>query len=165
MRLKTGIKALQAKMAYAARQLQCQMDKGVAPVQGNAPVGGRMMRISIQALAGLLFLGLIGCSEHSGRTCERHSLCPQGDQVVEVTPPPVLQASYPPSLLFDRVPGRYSATNFNYRSDWPSTNSYYAPGEVIQYNLYSVDYQGPNLDPWHASYRRFETQRSGIGYR
>lgn len=123
------------------------------------------MRICIQALAGLLSLGIVGCCEPLEPICGRHDSRPNGDPVVEVMPPPVLQASYPPSLLFDRVPGRYSATDFNYRSDWPSTNSFYAPGEVIQYNLYSVDYQGPNFDPWNSSYRRFETRRSGIGYR
>lgn len=123
------------------------------------------MRICIQALAGLLFVGIVGCCEPLEPRSGRHDSRPNGDPVVEVMPPPVLQASYPPSLLFDRVPGRYSATDFNYRSDWPSTNSFYAPGEVIQYNLYSVDYQGPNFDPWHSNYRRFETRRSGIGYR
>jgi hypothetical protein len=77
----------------------------------------------------------------------------------------MLTASYPPGLLFDRVPGRYSAEGFAYRSDWPSTNAYYAPGEVIYYHERFIDHQGPGWEPWNGTYRRFTTYRTGVGYR
>ncbi len=124
------------------------------------------MRVLALAVFSLLAGGLMGCGEPTAYSCDRCGarMLP-ADRPVEVLPAPVLQASYAPSLLFDRVPGRYSATDFAYRSDWPSTNSYYSPGEAIDYDMYSVDYQGPNFSPWNSTYRRFTTRRSGTGYR
>ncbi len=124
------------------------------------------MRVLALATFSLLAAGLVGCGEPARHRCDRcGAQRPSADQPVEVLPAPVLQVSHAPSLLFDRVPGRYSATDFAYRSDWPSTNSYYSPGEVIYYHMYDIDYQGPGLNPWNSSYRRFTTRRAGAGYR
>jgi hypothetical protein len=68
------------------------------------------------------------------------------------------------ALLFDRHPGTWPTAAFAQRSDWPSTDSYYSPGEVIYYNDRFIDYQGRNFSPDY-SYRRFDTSRSGIGFR
>lgn len=74
--------------------------------------------------------------------------------------------SSPPraSLLFSPARSSYVASDFAYRSDWPSTNNYYQAGQVIYYNEHFYDYQGPgpNQD-W--TYRQFDTYRSGFGYR
>ena len=123
------------------------------------------MRTFNLAITSLLLAGLVGCGGTSHQACERHGAQARCDQPVELLPPPLVQASYPPSMLFDRIPARYSATDFAYRSDWPSTNSYYAPGETIYYNMYSVEYDGPGFNRGNSSYRRFETQRVGTGYR
>jgi len=113
----------------------------------------------------LVLGGLLGCSQATPPACGRGPHLVAQGQPVEVLPRPILQASYPPALLFDRVPARYSATDFAYRSDWPSTTSYYAPGEAIYYYERFYDYQGPGRDAFNGTYRRFETRRYGTGYR
>jgi len=47
-----------------------------------------------------------------------------------------------PALLFDRVPGAWTAEDFAFRSDWPSTSKGQSAGEVIYYSTYVNDYQG-----------------------
>lgn len=69
------------------------------------------------------------------------------------------------ALLFDRKPGRYSACDFAVRSDWPSTVSFYSPGQVIFFSERFVDYQGRGFGESDYTYRRFETRRVGVGYR
>jgi hypothetical protein len=68
------------------------------------------------------------------------------------------------SLLFNASPSRYDATQFTFRSDWPSTPTYYQSGQVVAFREYFHDQQGSNSNPsW--TYRRFDTYRSGVGYR
>jgi hypothetical protein len=68
-------------------------------------------------------------------------------------------------MLFDARPGPYDATMFNYRSDWPSAPSYYSPGEVIFYRERFIDIQGHGIHSPGYVHRRFETYRTGVGYR
>lgn len=95
---------------------------------------------------------LTGCHDCCGRASSR--------VVQETTAPPQLASA----LLFDRYPGQYDPSSFAYRSDWPSTDSYYSGGEYIYYQSRLYDFQGRNTNPdW--TYRRFDTYRSGVGYR
>jgi hypothetical protein len=66
--------------------------------------------------------------------------------------------------LFDRRPGGLPASAFAERSDWPSTESFYSPGQVVYFNERFVDYQGRGTSPDY-SYRRFDSFRYGVGYR
>lgn len=114
------------------------------------------MRVSILAMIGGLILGLAGCG-------------PAGDCPVERDPqfgPPAGQrAELATALLFDRRPGRYRASDFAFRSDWPSTDSMYSPGQVIYFRERFVDHQGLGFGESDHTYRRFETYRVGVGYR
>lgn len=112
-----------------------------------------------------LLVGLAGCSQNDAHRCGRCAGTGEEKPVVEVLPAPTLQAGHPQALLFDRRPGWYSATDFNWRSDWPSGNAYYAPGEAIYYHERFIDYQGPGRSPWNGTYRRFSSHRVGMGYR
>jgi len=69
------------------------------------------------------------------------------------------------TLLFDRKPGPFVASDFAYRSDWPSTVSYYSPSQVIYFRERFVDIQGRGFGGSDSTYRRFETHRVGVGYR
>ena len=69
------------------------------------------------------------------------------------------------SLIFDRRPGYYSASDFAYRSDWPSTDAYYRAPEMIFYREYFNDVQGPGFNNNDNTYRRFETYRYGAAVR
>jgi len=69
------------------------------------------------------------------------------------------------NLLFDREPGRYVASDFAGRSDWPSTDAFYSPGQVIYFRERFVDYQGRGFDESNYTYRRFDSQKTGIGFR
>ena len=122
-------------------------------------------RLLMVLIVSAVSAGLLGCSPSGASACRRGPAGPAEGPPVAVLPEPMLQASDPPSLLFDRVPGRYSAEGFAYRSDWPATNAYYAPGEVIYYHERFMDYQGPGRPSWHGTYRRFSTYRTGVGYR
>jgi hypothetical protein len=74
--------------------------------------------------------------------------------------------TYPSAtLLFDRRPGPYSASEFAARSDWPSTEAYYPLGEIIFYREHFVDLQGPYFALPDRSYRRVDTYRAGSGFR
>lgn len=114
------------------------------------------MRQSLCVCAGML-IGLVGGCACGGRTAE------QGMEYG-----PVAAASAPRSsvLLFDAQPGPWSATDFAYRSDWPSTDAYYTPGQLILYRQRFTDYQGPqfgNQNGW--TYRRSDSYRYSVGYR
>lgn len=67
-------------------------------------------------------------------------------------------------MLFDRQPGPYLASDFAFRSDWPSTTSFYAPSEVIYYREHFIDYEGRNPIGSNYAYRRFHSYRYGVGY-
>jgi hypothetical protein len=100
---------------------------------------------------------LAGCG-HGAACLERE---PFGEPLVSAVP---VRAASP--LLFDRHPGPWHASDFNYRSDWPSTPAFYSPGETILYSQRFVDYQGPRYggnNDW--TYRRAETVRFGMGFR
>ena len=110
----------------------------------------------IMATAGLTVTLTVGggCCEHGpSQRCVQYvaSAGPQGRLT--------------PALLFDRHPGRYDASQFAYRSDWPSSPSFYSPGQVIFFNERFVDFQGRGFDESDYTYRRFDTQRVGVGYR
>jgi hypothetical protein len=68
------------------------------------------------------------------------------------------------SILFNPSPGAYHAGQFAYRSDWPSTPSYYQGGQFIWFQERLYDLQGRGQNP-NWTYRRFETYRSGFGFR
>jgi len=69
------------------------------------------------------------------------------------------------ALLYNPKPGRYSATDIAARSDWPSTNAFYSPGQVISFRERFIDYQGRGFNDWNHTYRRFDAVRVGTGYR
>jgi hypothetical protein len=69
------------------------------------------------------------------------------------------------ALLFDPEPGCYRASDFAFRSEWPSTDSFYSPGQVIYFRERFVDVQGRQFGESDYTYRRFDTYRVGVGYR
>ena len=111
----------------------------------------------IVAITGGLMLAAIGCAP-------AHDRAIAGDARFE-RPGQGRGADFAAALLFDRKPGRYHASEFAVRSDWPSTDSFYSPGQVIFFTERFVDFQGRGLDESDYTYRRFDTRRSGIGYR
>jgi hypothetical protein len=68
-------------------------------------------------------------------------------------------------LIFDRQPGPFSASDFAWRSDWPSTDSYYRQEEITFYREEFHDIQGPGLHNNDQTYRRFDTYRYGQAVR
>ncbi len=104
-----------------------------------------------------LFLGLLLSSVVMG--------CARSHEPVEFGPNEVVRPVLASSLLFDRYPGTYRATDFNYRSDWPSTDAFYTPGEILLYSDRMTDYQGPGLNGVDRTYRRVDTVRFGAGNR
>lgn len=95
--------------------------------------------------------------------------CPSNDQAtIERTHPPtpqavVQRADLAAAALFDRSPGPYDASEFAIRSDWPSTVSFYSPGQVMYSRERFIDTQGPRSGGY--TYHRFDSQRIAIGYR
>jgi hypothetical protein len=69
------------------------------------------------------------------------------------------------ALLFDRRPGPYDASDFAFRSQWPSTVSFYSPGQVIYYRERLTDYQGQPFGAPDYTLRYFSSYRTSIGYR
>ena len=114
------------------------------------------MRGLILATMGGLMLAAAGCGATGGQ-----AIGPD----VEFGPPPNQRAELAAALLFDRKPGRYHASDFAVRGDWPSTDSFYSPGQVIYFTERFVDFQGPTFGESDHTYRRFDTYRAGIGYR
>lgn len=100
---------------------------------------------------------LAGCA--SQRDCGER--CAQSAPVVIHEARPVELAS---ALLFDPRPGMYDPQEFAYRSDWPSTPTFYSPGQMIYFSERTVDYQGRGFNTWLGPYRRAETVRFGYGY-
>ena len=96
--------------------------------------------------------------------CASSSPCSHRDARI-ASGAPGQQAELATSLLFDAKPGLYRASDFAYRSDWPSTTAFYSPGQVISFTERIVDYGGHHFTgPGHA-HRRFDSYRTGIGYR
>jgi len=122
----------------------------------------RLMMVMLAASA----LSWWGCSNHS---CE--CVCTHGEQTMEAPADASVALAASPcpplvsGLIFDRRPGLYSADQFTYRSDWPSTSAYYRAPEVIVYREYFRDRQGPGLPFYDNTYRRFDTIRYGAAVR
>ncbi len=115
------------------------------------------MRGGALMLMGLVVLAAAGCGDRRSCPCERASVC---------EPPAAGQrADLATALLFDPRPGYYRASDFAVRSDWPSTTAFYSPGQVILFSERFVDDQRPGAGESDWTYRRFETVRSGFGYR
>lgn len=119
-----------------------------------------MSRLIILVLAGIALVS--GCSSH--HHCERAAHC--HDQSPDSATLAQAESTRGSSLIFDRHPGMYSADQFTYRSDWPSTMGYYRAPEVIFYYERFQDYQGPGW-PSNGDYtfRRFNTLRFGQAIR
>jgi hypothetical protein len=115
------------------------------------------MRVWILAMMGGLLPVLTGCHAAGDHTIARHP----------AAAPPVAgqRADLATALLFDRKPGCYHASDFATRSDWPSTDSFYSPGQVIYFNERFVDITGRRFDESDYTYRRFDTVRVGVGFR
>ncbi len=86
--------------------------------------------------------------------------------ITAMQPMVVASAAHPAhNLIFDAVPGQYSASQFAWRSDWPSTPSYYRAPELIFYREHFHDMQGPGFNNLGSTYRQFDTYRFGTGLR
>jgi len=112
------------------------------------------MRLGMVLAIGLLLVPLAGCASRAGYRGPCVMLAPDSR--------PVELAS---ALLFDPRPGPYDAQEFALRSDWPSTPSFYSPGELIFYRDRVVDFQGRPWNNWQGTYRRADSVRVGVGYR
>lgn len=78
---------------------------------------------------------------------------------------PGRQVQLTSALLFDAKLGRYRASDIVARSDWPSTNAFYSPGEVLFFRERFTDFQGRGFNDSDYTYRRFDSYRVGTGYR
>ena len=115
------------------------------------------MRKWILAMMGGLLLTVAGCASARDRAAYSDP---------QFGPPAAgRRADLASALLFDRKPGRWHASDFAVRSDWPSTNSFYSPGQVIYFRERFVDHQGRGFGGSDYTYRRFDTYRAGVGYR
>jgi hypothetical protein len=106
---------------------------------------------------------LSGCSGHP-----HHRACREDRQGRPCRAATVVVADRPrvsPGLIFDRRPGLYSASDFNWRSDWPSTDSYYRGPEVVMFREYFHDTQGLGWNNFDSSYRHFDSYRVGTATR
>lgn len=114
------------------------------------------MRKAVVGTLTLAFCWLGGCcGSQENRNVERVS-----QPVVRPAP---ARTDLTAGLLFDRRPGPYDATEFAIRSDWPSTVSFWSPGQVIYARERLIDVQGPRSGG-HSS-QRFHTERVMIGHR
>ena len=132
-----------------------------------------MKTVSAILVGFVLLLG--GCASHhpcsheeqqaartaGGTELSAAEACPV-TEVATATPP---ARRFARGLIFDRRPGYYSASDFAYRSDWPSTDAYYRAPEIIFYREYFNDTQGPGFNNNDNTYRRFETYRYGAAVR
>ena len=115
------------------------------------------MRTWILVIMGGLMLVAVGCASPHDRAVRRDARL--------TSPAAGPRADLAAALLFDRKPGRYRPSDFAPRGDWPSTNSFYSPGQVIYFTERFVDFQGRGLGESDHTYRRFQTYRAGVGYR
>lgn len=110
-----------------------------------------------------MILLLAGVAAWGGCACRDEPLQPEPQTCRSREAGP--GAALASALLFDRHPGAYSAGQFNWRSDWPSTVSYYSPGQVIFYRERFIDHQGRSFGEQDHFHRRAESVRVGVGYR
>lgn len=105
----------------------------------------------------LAVLAVTGCSHSHDRTVTR--------SLRASSPAAGRRADLASALLFDPRPGRYNASDIAARSDWPSANAFYSPGQVISFRERFIDFQGRGFGESDYTYRRFDTYRVGTGYR
>lgn len=78
-----------------------------------------------------------------------------------------------PAILFDRAqppaprPGAYpfTAQDFAYRSNWPSTPGYYSGGEAVFYREWYYSDQGDDFNNLDYVTRQFQSYRYGTKFR
>ncbi|MBN1347704.1 MAG: hypothetical protein JXQ73_33765 [Phycisphaerae bacterium] len=107
------------------------------------------------AILALGLLVLVGCSQPVATT-QYAAYAGQGHDVLGD------REGRQPALLFDRVPGYPTASAFNYRSDWPSTDKGYSSGETLYYVTYVSDSQGTgwyNTDNYYRNARYYQVGR------
>lgn len=115
------------------------------------------MRTCILVTMGTATSLLAGCASTDSHTLQADS---------QPCPPAVVErAGFAAAPLFDRRPGPYHASQFTWRSDWPSTDAFYSPGQVIYFSERFVDFQGRGFYGSDYTYRRFDTYRAGVGFR
>ncbi|HOB76514.1 MAG TPA: hypothetical protein PKG54_18550 [Phycisphaerae bacterium] len=112
------------------------------------------MRLGVAVVMALLVPAWAGCSSH-----------PESPSRCVIAVPEQRPAVLASALLFDPQPGHYDPQDFAMRSDWPSTPSFYSPGEAVYYSDRVVDYQGRPWSNWQGTYRRADSVRIGVGYR
>lgn len=100
----------------------------------------------------LALLAGTGCRSTCHDCERRQSFGPQ--------PPPMALSS---NMLFTPN-AQVAPDSFAYRSDWPSTPTYYDGGQIIFYREQFNDYQGRTNNP-NATFRQFQTFRSGYWVR
>ncbi len=116
---------------------------------------------------GILLTAVVvgGCASHH----ELAASCPEQAHHAPHHHQHLACGSVPPrpasGLIFDRQPGPYTADQFAYRSDWPSTLGYFRAPELIFYRENFIDRQGPGVPFQDHTYRRFQTVRQGAGIR
>ena len=115
------------------------------------------MRAGSIVILGFWLLSAVGCANCQRETVERTTPVPP--------PPGEARKVADATLLFDAWPGRWHASDLAFRSDWPSTEAYYTSGQVIWFRERFHDYQGPGIRQPDHTYRRFDTYRTGMGYR
>jgi len=114
-----------------------------------------MFRLSV------VILGLALCCTGYGCACQQEAPV---ERMPQPLPRPVSQSNgLAAALLFDRTPGPYDASEFALRSDWPSTVSFYAAGQVVYSRERLIDVQGPRWGGF--TYQQFDTERVAIGFR
>jgi hypothetical protein len=124
-------------------------------------------RQHVSRLVGLLMLAAAvgGCASAE---CDPCTNCPEQVSTAACTSDlacgPVMPRPVS-GLIFDRQPGLYTADQFAYRGDWPSTLGYFRAPEVIFYRENFYDRQGPGVPLHDSTYRRFQTLRYGHAIR
>ena len=117
----------------------------------------------------LTMLGLVaaGCATTQDPVAQEPATQEPALQCDSQTHPAIAEhrAGLASALLFDRKPGLFFASDFAYRSDWPSTVSFYSPSQTIYFRERFTDFQGRGFGRSDSSYRRFDTYRYGVGYR
>ncbi len=102
------------------------------------------MRMQLASLA-LLFLAGMGCAS------------------TDTYLPPL--ATIHPNVMFDPNPNPAFADLGNVRSDWPSTDGYYANPEKLRYRERIYDIQGNMFRNYNFPIRRFQLTREGSAIR
>lgn len=116
---------------------------------------GKMVRGFCLSICTLLALTAAGCGE-STRTAAPVTVTPHYPHHAEP------QRGRQAALLFDRIPGEPTATAFNYRSEWPSTDKGYQAAETLYHTTYVNDRQGYGWfhhDYYYRSARSYRTSR------